>query len=252
MKKLMIAAAVLAVAGAQAACLDAPGTPDVAAPADVYVWQFTGKTSTAVLIKNTTSTGGGCVDVVTSTDACAIRIPGTLAITAYTYICDDECWQFDTLLANSPVQYLATKPWKSATYNTGSEWTINVAHVVGKAKNQYELEGTVKFPFTNASDLQEVFELTFAGFGVYDKKNGRMTSVNGNFAGTQTPPRYNGVVKVDAQTTLACPPADYWNCQTLDFARAPEDPSVAFGNWNVRYNATYSKKLAANGNWRVK
>ena len=241
MKKLMLVAAVAAVAGAQAACLDGPGTTTSSAAA-VYVWQFKGKTSTAVKVSETT--GGGCVDPVTT--GCAVRIPGSLAIQAYSYICDYYCESFDSLLAGSPTQYFAAKPWKSLVYEKSGIFTIDVAHVVGKSASQYELEGVAGFPFTNAADLNEVFELTFAGFGAFDKKTGLVTSVSGSFAGKQTPPRYNGKIG-----TLSCPPADYWDCQTLLLKGDPTASSVAYGNWSVKYNASYSKKLAANKNWRV-
>ena len=243
MKKLMLIAAIAAVAGAQAACLDGP-TTQTSSDAAVYVWQFKGKTSTAVKVSETT--GGGCVD--SSTTACAIRVPGSLAIQAYSYICDYYCEAFDSLLAGSPTQYFAAKPWKSLVYEASGLFTINVAHVVGKSATQYELEGVAKFPFTNSADLNEVFELTFAGFGAFNKKTGLVTSVSGSFAGTQTPPRYNG--KLD-KNSPACPPADYWDCQTLLLAGKADDASVAYGNWSVKYNASYSKKLAANKNWRV-
>ncbi len=247
MKKLIVAAALVAAAGAQAACLDGETPTPATSGVAVYVWQFKGKTATAVPVTSTEVTGGGCVDVTTTTSGCAIRVPGALAIQAYTYICDYWCESFDTLLAGSPTQFLATKPWKSTVYEKSDIFTIDVAHLIGKKATQYELEGVAKFAFDNAADLQEVFELTFAGFGSYNKKTGLVTSVSGNFAGKQTPPRYNGKIG-----TLACPPADYWNCQTLVFAGHPEDPSVAYGTWTVKYNASYSKKLAANKNWRVK
>jgi len=243
MKKLMLIAAVAAVAGAQAACKDGP-VDQTTSDAAVYVWQFKGKTSTAVKISETT--GGGCVDSVTT--GCAIRVPGSLAIQAYSYICDYYCESFDSLVKGSPTQYFAAKPWKSLVYENSGLFTIDVAHVVGKSKSQYELEGIVSFPFTSAADLAETFELTFAGFGAYNKKTGLVTSVSGSFAGKQTPPRYNGKVTKDS---VACPPADYWNCQTLELAGDAMASSVAYGNWSVKYNASYSKKLAANKNWRV-
>ena len=248
MKKLMIAAAAaLAVAGVQAECKDSgPAGSDAA----VYVWQFKGKTSKAVAVTETY--GGGCVDG--GTIGCAIRVPGTLAIQAYTYICDYYCESFDTLLGNSPTQFLATKPWKSTLYNTdkgdAQPFTkIDVAHVIGASAGKYELEGEATFVFNHASDLAETFWLVFAGYGPYNKKTGIVTSVSGNFAGKQTPPRYNGKI---TKNSAACPEADYWDCQTLSLAGKAVDASVAFGTWSVKYNASYSKKLAANKNWRVK
>jgi hypothetical protein len=245
MKKLMLVAAIAATTVAFGECKDGPTASSDAA---VYVWQFKGKTSTAV--KVTETYGGGCVDG--GTTGCAIRVPGSLVITAYSYICDYYCESFDSLLGGSPTQFFASKPWKSTIYNTDkgdtAPFTIDVAHVIGKAASQYELEGVAKFAFTHASDLAEVFDLTFAGYGAYNKKTGIVTSVSGNFAGKQTPPRYDGKITKDS---AACPPADYWDCQTLVLAGKANDPSVAYGTWSVKYNAAYSKKLAANKNWRV-
>ena len=243
MKKLMLIAALAAVVGAQGACKDEEASSDAA----VYVWQFRGRTSTAV--KVTETTGGGCVD--TGSTGCAIRIPGSLAIQAYTYICDYYCETFETLLKDSKTQYSATAPWKSKVYEMADVFSIDVAHVVGKAPTQYELAGEALFAFTNASDLQEVFWFYFAGFGTFQKTTGLVTAVSGNFAGTQTPPRYNGIIKLSGDTKLACPEADYWDCQSLQLAGDPTADSVAYGNWSVRYNAAYSKKLATNSKFRV-
>lgn len=259
MKKLMFVAALAAAAAAQAACVDPVGptpTPTVV-PAAVYQWKFTGKTGVGVVVKTTEKTaptGGGCVDVTPgskTTTSEVIRVPGSLAIVGYTYICDDECntWA-QNLLNPTKAQFYATKPWKStvAPYRGKNFVTsADIAHVIGKTASQYELAGTAKFVFDNAADLAETFDVTFAGFGSYDKKNGRVSSVAGNFAGTQTPPRYNGKVAGMAN----CPPADYWTCSPIDYAGAPMDPSVAYGTWSVKYNSAASKKLAGNktGYW---
>lgn len=244
MKKLMLIAALAAVVGAQGACKD---KEDASSDAAVYVWQFRGRTSTAV--KVTETTGGGCVD--TGSTGCAIRVPGSLAIQAYTYICDYYCETFETLLKDSKTQYSATAPWKSKVYEMEDVFQIDVAHVVGKAPTQYELAGQANFAFTNASDLNEVFWFYFAGFGTFQKATGLVTAVNGQFAGLQSPPRYNGIIKLSESNKLACPPADYWDCQTLQLAGDPLADSVAYGNWSVRYNAAYSKKLATNSKFRV-
>jgi len=237
MKKLMIVAAVAAmVGGSYAACKDeGPASSDAA----VYVWQFKGKTSTGIKVSEAAV---NCVDG----SACAVRIPGALVITAYTYICDYWCEAFNTSLQTQPTQYFASKPWSSKVYEkAGGVFVIGPAHVVGKSATQYELGGVATFGFTDASDLKETFALTFGGFGAFNKKTGLVTSVSGNFAGTQTYPYYNGTIN-----KVVCPYAGYWDCQTLDLVSTME-PSVAFGTWSVKYNAAYSKKLAANKNFRV-
>lgn len=250
MKKLMIAAAAVAlVGGAYASCADVPGPSPVTPDAAVYAWQFKGKTGTGVVIKGSEGVSSStCTDTPWSIPAEVIRVPGTLAIQAYTYICEDECTTFEANLQNPTKQeYFATKPFKSSIYLTQFIKAVDVAHIIGKKYNQYELAGDAEFAFTG-NDPQETFAVKFAGFGSYDSKNGRVSSISGNFAGTQTPPRYPGKV---AGMTESCPPADYWTCAYV-YAGAPSDPSVAYGTWSLKYNAAASKKLANNGNYWVK
>jgi len=251
MKKLMIAAALAASTAAFGACTDPTVTPTTTVLGNaVYTWQFKGKTGTAVVVKGTGDTqegGGYCADPTTvpGTADEVIRVPGSLALIGYTYICDLECVNFAQQLLNpTKAQYYATAPWKSTiipyrgrNFVTG----IDVSHVIGKSKTQYELAGTATFTFDNSADLAETFVLTFAGFGSFDKKNHRVTSVSGNFAGTQTPPRYGKKLN-----NVACPPADYWTCDTLAYAGAPMDPSVAYGTWSIKYNASATKKFESN------
>ena len=257
MKKLMIAAAAAAlVGGAYAGCADIPTpTPVTVTPAAVYQWKFSGKTGLGVVIKGTAdrTVPGGCADdgTIPGRAAEVIRVPGTLCINAYTYICDDECWNFGTYLVNpTAAQYQLKKPYKSVIYNNNFVEEINAAEVIGKTGSQYELEGTAVFK-TIDGDVGPTYtyELTFAGFGSYAKKYGRISSVSGNFAGLQTPPRYNGTV-----TGLAkCPPADYWVCTApgVIYAEDPMHASVAYGTWSIKYNSSASKKLANDVNYRV-
>lgn len=271
MKKLMIAAVAAAmIGGAYASTCSDPG-PDPIKPSKgcgvqtlVYQWQFKGKTGAGAIIKESETTnipgtqGGTCVDgtpadkVVTGTCE-VVRVPGSLAIVAYSYLCDAECNAFEPAAQNMLVtpfksQYYATKPLKSlvAPYRLTSDKgtfikAIDVAHVIGKKANQYELAGQAEFDFP-ADDIGQKYALTFAGFGSYDQKNERVTSVSGNFAGLQTPPRY-------AKTGCGgerCPPADWWNCCPLSFAGAPMDASVAYGSWSVKFNSSATKKFENN------
>ena len=254
MKKFTLAAAVAAMSYASfGACADLPPETPTAPQAAVYAWQFKGKTGVGVVIKGTKDqvVSSTCSDSTTPGKGPeVIRVPGSLNINAYTYICEDECTTFEANLANpTKQQYYATKPFKSeiAPYRNVAWNTVSVAHIIGKSATQYELAGVAKFAFTG-KDPAETFELTYAGFGSYVKKSGRISSVSGNFAGTQTPPRYPGKV---TGITESCPPADYWTC-AIDYAGAPNDPSVAYGTWSVKYNSAASKKLAKNGAYWVK
>lgn len=279
MKKLMIAAAAAAMIGGAYAALPGSCTDPTVKPDDptnpcftqtlVYQWQFKGKTGTGAIIRESETTkipgtqGGTCVDGETpselvSTTCEVIRVPGSLSIVAYTYLCKAECWAFEPgkgMLTNpEKEQWYATKPLKSlvAPYrkakadieaNGGSYFIkqIDVAHVIGKSASQYELAGKVEFDFP-INDIGQKYALTFAGFGSYDKKNLRVTSVSGNFAGTQTPPRYPKV----GCDGLRCPPATYWECCPLQFSVFTEKPSVAYGTWSVKYNSSATKKFDTN------
>ena len=156
-------------------------------------------------------------------------------------------------------EYYATKPFKGMAYRlVGNDPTdgvqpgthIKVAHVIGKSHNQYELGGVARFAFGGtgyAQDPQQVFELTFAGFGSYSAKNGRISSVSGRYAGSLQPPRYNSVVN-----GVGCPAADYWDCATLNYAGAAGTRTVAYGTWSVKYNSAASKCLESNSKYWVK
>ena len=260
MKKLMIAAATVAlVGGAFAACLDKKG-PDPKNTAAVYQWQFKGKTGVGVLVSERYTTGGGCVDKTSGKTGEVVRVPGSLAIQAYTYVCDPECQTFGTQIVNpDKAEYYETKPFKSIIYKN-IPFIVNVvsAHVIGKNANQYELAGDAVFTTTEkasgGSDPDQVYQLTFAGFGSYDNKNGIVKSVSGNFAGVQTPPRYVGIVDYDGDgKNDRCPPAAYWDCQTLKLDIVNINaPSVAYGTWSVKYNSAASVKLAADKTYWVK
>lgn len=253
----MIAAVAAAmIGGVQAStCIDPTVPNSTCAPETlVYQWQFKGKTGSGVVVKvgETDGTAGGtCVDGGPgSTSSEVIRVPGSLAIVGYSYLCDTECFTLQTALMNpTKAQFYATKPLKSlVTPYKGENFisSIDIANVIGKSKTQYELAGTAQFVFPS-TDIGQVYDLRFAGFGSYDKKNKRVNSVSGNFAGTQTVPRYSKTFN-----GVRCPAAGYWDCCTLLYAAGSEGaPSVAYGSWSMKYNASAAKKLSANktGYW---
>lgn len=251
----MIAAAVAAmIAGVKAdsTCVDNPYNPKgCTVQTLVYSWQFKGKTGNGVVVsatKEVREAGSSCVDGgVTPGTAEVVRVPGTLALVGYSYLCDAECYTIQTGLMNpTKAQYYATKPLKSLIANyRGKNFitTIDVAHVIGNTKTQYELAGTAKFEFP-ADDIGQIYDLRFAGFGSYDKNNQRVSSVSGNFAGTQTVPRYPR-----AYNGVRCPAAGYWDCCSLTYAPGSEgDDSVAYGNWSMKYNAAASRAVSINKN----
>lgn len=238
MKKLMIVAAATALVGVASAfdCqLVTPNTPSVQTAA-VHAWKFKGKTTEGVKVGKTIagSSGSDCViGTPSTTDTCYIRVPASLAIQGYTYICDNCCDAFKAGTAGyTAAEFYATKPHKSGLTST---ITFDVAHIIGKTAKQYEAEGDATF-VTTAQGISEQYALRFAGLGSYDLKKGTPTSISGNFAGKVTSPYY-----VDSRTHV-CAPADYWTCAPI-FAGDPTAASVAYGTWSVKYNSSASKKF---------
>ena len=242
MKKLMIAAAAVAmVGGAFAAnCSYDPVAPVIKGTAWVYNWKFTGKTTVGVATRDQVIKGSqnNCSFTPGSTiGGEVVRTPGALAIQGYTYTCEPECLadysQFKDITGDTaPDTFYITKPFKSAM--TSSALAINVGNVIGKAANQFEAEGEATFETVEPA---ETYKLTFAGLGKYDLKNVRVSSVSGNFAGTVETPYLikNGV----------CTKAIVWNCDASDYI--DDDMSVAYGTWSVKYNATASKNYYNKG-----
>ena len=247
MKKLMLAAAAATLAGGVFAACTITTTPEtVVTNAAVYAWKFTGKTTVGKLIRTTTTThyGSNCQISSTSNSVteCAIRIPGSLAIQGYVYYCDNCCDAFASGTSAASVEatksFYMTKPFKDVF--SEAEIAIDLAHVIGTKATQYETKGVATFKATEP-DIK--YTLTFAGLGSFNKNLKVATSVSGNFAGTVVSPRYvaRGV----------CLEADYWLCAdlpaTMTYACAVTDPSVAYGTWSVRYNASASKKYRNSG-----
>lgn len=235
MKKLMIAAASAAiVGGAFAACTPSP-TP-TCDEAWVYTWTFSGKTTTGYLVKGSSWSSGKCTPGGGSIADCAIRIPSSLKIQGYTYLCCPECGGWTDIAADWEAFY-TTKPTKEyIASNTGVK--IRFGHVIGKKAKDFELFGNFNAATT---DSGERYNLAFAGLGKYDLKNTRISSVSGNFAGLMEVPHYH---EYDA-TIGGCPEAWYWDCTGTIYAG--HDMSVAYGSWSMKYNSSASKKYFKDG-----
>ena len=242
MKKLMLIAAVAAVAGAYAAgdCELGPAPKT----ASVYAWRFVGKTTVGALTSYRVSGGIGSncqLGGGSTTTACAVRVPGSLAIQGYLYYCENCCDSFPSGSAGATIPatqtFYMTSPFKDVF--TTADITIDVAHVIGKSATQYETKGIATFTTTDPS---VTYTLTFAGLGSFNKSTKVVTSIAGNFAGTAESPYYIGYVGSGSNKTWECVPADWWICDTLAFAGAPSEASVAYGNWTARYNASASAR----------
>ena len=245
MKKLMIAMAAVGLAGVTLAannCVPNNTPPTVTDYAAVFAWKFTGKTTTGVLIKSAGTPAAAANNCTPAQQAvqgqtCAVRVPGSVAIQGYTYVCNTCCDVFkDTTGAVAPDKFYMTQPFKTGL---ATQMSIDVAHIIGRTARQYEAKGVVKFT-VNEAGVNQVYDLTFAGLGNYDQTKKIPTSISGNFAGTVKAPYYIA--------PGACVPASWWQCldTVLPTGDATEE-SVAYGTWSVRYNAGASNAYGKKG-----
>lgn len=216
MKKLMIAAVAAIVAGgafAECAYIKPVVVKDTD-PAWAYKWTFTGKTTKAI------ATTCSKANYITRTST-------SLKIQGWSLYCDPLCGDFEA--AEATEIFWRTKPTK-ITLDGGV--TFEVANVIGKAGKNYEAFGVADF----ASDGTQLYTLYLAGFGTYDAKNDRVSSISGNFAGIASAPKSADEKCEDGQVSKVW---ECCGCPTL------EADSVAFGKWSIKYNKSMAKKYAA-------
>lgn len=244
MKKIMIAAvAASIVSGAfAAACSYDPVTP-TQDTAWAYTWKFSGKTTKGVALKGVAGSSGPCGYSDSGTAGGYVRVPASLKIQGYTWYCDPGCGSddFEAALAEVNEVFYIKKPFKGSL--TGGV-TIEVSNIIGKKAKQYEVAGAADFtgtvdannPLIGSDEM--TFNVVFAGLGKYDKKNSRVSSASGNFAGTARYPWY--------VSKTVCAYAGIWDCATLAINDVEYVPTVAYGKWSVKYYKSAAKKLAAN------
>ena len=257
MKKLMIAVAAAAMVGgafAGGACDWNPGSDPVTGTAWVYTWKFTGKTAVGAPVSTTGSkaTVSGCDFVPGFAGAsCVIRVPGSLAIKGYTYLCDPECavddynqfkedaWEFlNSVKKDAGISFYMTKPYKDIVK---AEFKTAVANVIGREGGKFELAGDATF--TSLNTPAEEFVLTYAGFGKYNQSKQRVTSVSGNFAGTAKQPYYVPTAAQIKSGKAECLPAIVWDCAVVNWI--DDETSIAYGNFSVKFNADAAAKFYA-------
>ena len=253
MKKLMIAAAAVAMVGGVYAASGC--NPQEVKPVDsawVYNWKFTGKTTEGVL-KVTEAIPVGCLVGGIPSQMEAIRVPASLKIQGYTVKCNPTCLDVEeaAFVGNSAKEgeaFWITKPTKGffgAILKDGTVIPAGVSfkfgNVIGRAAGKYEVLGS----FKGIESLNgEIYALAFAGQGSYNKNKTRVTSASGNFAGTMIVPHYHVYVK----ELDGCPKATVWDCAGFQFLNVEDHAfTAAFGKWSMKYNATASANFATKG-----
>jgi len=233
MKKILITIAAITMAIGPSfggAC----GEPLPKETAWVYKWTFKGQTTTGEKIKQTivSSPCGEFGDAV----ECAVRTPSSLKIEGYAALCSPGCGTESFLeFSESNEIFWQKKPFKASL---AGGVTVEVANIIGGNKKKVEIGGTAAFDkFVNGVVQEGTYNLTYAGFGKYDLKNGRISSAKGTFAGFLSQPH--------AVNSSLCTTAGYWDCSTLSLVC--EGQSVAFGTWKLKLKKTASKKYLNTG-----
>lgn len=219
MKKIVttLAAAVLAVS-AFAQCSYVAPAEQTTADAWAYKWTFTGKTTKAV-------------SITCSGEKYVVRTPSSLKLQGYAFYCSPSCGDFEKLECDEV--FWATKPFKQLFTKEDGGLNFEVANIIGKKGDKFETAGTLV--------LGDTYTLTFAGFGKYDKKNTRPSTIRGNFAGIAAAPSLT-VGEATACSNPLSQVSTVWECCGCPTTEAD---SVAFGKFKVKYAKSYAKKYAA-------
>lgn len=265
MNKLMIAAAVAALAGASYAGLCSPEDPDPVTPAGepaplVYDWTFKGKTtigtpSTTKSVIATDCTEEDVCGVGTETTSLIKRIPANFAMAGWTAIC--ECGKligdYDSWDGYS---FWITKPYKSyfsaancGQYGMKACCEEAFIHVIGKKELDAEIFSGFYGPstFVNTS-YGQTWTFDYAGLGKYVQKNpiagsnwcGYYSKFSGSFAGFATASYYINLAK------NLCSPSVVFDCADCLADEIVDQPTVVYGTWSVKYNASKTRKYITN------
>ena len=218
MKKILVMAMVAVSAIASfGACSYVPATKAaVQDSAWAYKWKFTGKTTKAI--------AANC-----SQNNCVTRTPASLKIQGYTFYCNPQCGDFENLECDET--FWVSKPSRQL-FGEGSGVTFEVANVIGKKGDKFEVYGTAKF--------DDLYALNFAGVGKYDRKNGRVSSIKGMFTGVASAPSLT-IGKASACSAPDFAVSKVWGCCGCPTAVAD---TVAFGKFSVKYAKSHAKKYA--------
>jgi len=212
MKKLVVmAAALVAAAGSYAQC--EPGEPPVDADcAQVYNVSFSLKTTVAK--SGSIDIGDECSPA--STSLC-YRVISSKSYKGYYWNCECGCETF----ANNVLDLWETKSKDIVVYNGTIDWESLVR--IGKKNTDIEAAGTIDD------------SIYFMGFGKYDVKNARVSSISGNVQAFLVAP----------SCTVACAPGAISVAYDLCTLDPVSIGTIGYGSFSVKYNSSISKKLAA-------
>ena len=241
MKKLMIVFAAAAMIGAASAKCK-PGATEY--DATVYSVKISLKTPKGELCGGKTASGSACAPGVNG----YVRTPSTYALQGYFANCSESCDILQKFTQND----IALWNTREKLFLTTPTYTVDFIHVLSKSQKNAEIKFSLKgmMDKKGGSTLKRYFELVAAGFGKYSPSAEIFTSFSGNVVGTVSKVNYPKAVNVGtaAAPVWTCPEAGYWLCTTDNNVCGSEvktQPSVAYGTFAIKYNASASKKMAA-------
>ena len=228
MKKLMIALAAAGLVGvASADCTD-PVTPTPANCAAVYNVKVSLKTLNAKSKKYVNK--AECDDPVTGVNC--YLVAGTRKYAGVLASCECDC--ADSTIVSEPKFYF----W-GITEKTGyCDATAELANAVRFGGATDKASKKVAATITLTSDP---IALNGAGFGTYNAKIGRVSSISGSISGLVNAP----VCPVKCEDPK--PAYGFSVCASEKIEGITAVP--AYGTWSIKYNASASKKYAANSTY---
>ena len=246
MKKLMIAVAAAAMVGAASAECKPGQTPPKHYDATVYSVKISLKTPKGELCGGKKGSASDCAPGQKGADG-YVRTPSTYALQGYFANCSEACDILQKFTQND----IALWNTKEKLFLAAPTYKVDILHVLSKSQKNAEIKFSLAGTMNNAkgdASLQRKFDLVAAGFGKYSTSADIYTSFSGNVVGTVSKVYYPKAVNVgtEAAPRWICPDAGYWLCAPgACGTEVKVDPSVAYGTFAIKYNASASKKMAA-------
>ena len=238
MKKLMIAAAVAAIAGGAFASACEPECPIVKEVARVYQVQFNIYTTSGHVLAQS---GIGATQCAPGEDACIVmRGKDKTVFRGYVYVCENLCELTDYASAFADVRR------RALLEDSAFEWDF--CNVIGKNSTDAECAWTFAGTVVYDEERAQEYDLRGAGYGKYvHSTEGFFDNLGGYFAGTASA-SYDLKTKLTvANAECICQPSQVLKCSAVDGVSFEDSDTVAFGAWKMKFNANVTEQYMKKG-----
>ena len=238
MKKLMIAAAVAAIAGGAFANACEPECPIIKDIARVYQVQFNIYTTSGhVLAKD----GIGATQCEPGETACIVmRGKDKTTFRGYVYVCENLCELSGYAAAFADV--------RRCRLVQDSEFAWDFCNVIGKNSTDAECAWTFGGTVVYDEEREQEYALRGAGYGKYvHSTEGFFDNLSGYFAGTASASYDLSTKLTAANSECICKPSQVLFCNAVDGVSFEDSDTVAFGAWKMKFNANVTKSYMTYG-----